>query len=592
MVAGISVSTGRIGTGRQAILRAACGVSFLLASLASPNLVAGAPGPSDVEQRIRRLFPGVLHRLAVANALKPSSQVVLGRKLSGFALANDPKSPPAPPGLKPEESRAWEAFTRRSMPASSLRVFLPGTYDQPFVAGLGGQRVVLKALGTGPAPATTRGGLVAYANAYEGVDSLNLVRDSGSEEFLLVREETPGRFFEYEVIEQKGIADIVVQDGKVHFVGMGDGPEIELDQPWLIEVGGEESKTAIAWEIARGGEGSPMCLRLRWKADGLKYPILIDPSFVSTGSLVTARYRHTATLLPSGKVLVAGGYNGSGNLSSAELYDSASGIFAATGALSTARSFHTATLLPSGKILVVGGAGNGSYLSSAELYDPATGTFTATGPLATARQFHTATLLPSGKVLVAGGDNGGVLSSAELYDAVSGVFTSTGPLATARYGHTATLLPSGNVLVTAGYKQGSLLDSAELYDPATGTFTATGPLATARQSHTATLLPSGKVLVGGATPAPSLLSVPNCTTRRRAPSRPRVRLQRSSTITRRPCCLPAMSSLRGAALPSCTTRPRARSRPRAPLPSAASTTRRPCCLPARPWSRGARAAGF
>ena len=71
-------------------------------------------------------------------------------------------------------------------------------------------------------------------------------------------------------------------------------------------------------------------------------------------------------------------------------------------------SDHTATLLPTGKVLVAGGCRVvGSDLSSAELYDPATGTWTATGSLGTARQHHTATLLPSGKVLVAGGHNSG-----------------------------------------------------------------------------------------------------------------------------------------------------------------------------------------
>ena len=66
-------------------------------------------------------------------------------------------------------------------------------------------------------------------------------------------------------------------------------------------------------------------------------------------------------------------------------------------------AYHTATLLPNGKVLVAGGSIAAAALSSAELYDPASGTWTATGSLGTARDSHTATLLPNGKVLVAGG---------------------------------------------------------------------------------------------------------------------------------------------------------------------------------------------
>ena len=236
---------------------------------------------------------------------------------------------------------------------------------------------------------------------------------------------------------------------------------------------------------------------------------LYDPAsgtWTATGSLGTARDLHTATLLPNGKVLVAGGDTGgpnASNLASAELYDPASGTWTATGSLAIARSLHTATLLPNAKVLVAGGFNDSSgYLASAELYDPASGTWIATGGLATARGGHTDTLLPNGKVLVAGGENGSnsssFLASAELYDPASGTWSATGSLATARVAHTATLLPNGKVLVAGGINDSSgVLASAELYDPASGTWSATGSLATARDSHTATLLPNGKVLVAG-----------------------------------------------------------------------------------------------
>ena len=138
-----------------------------------------------------------------------------------------------------------------------------------------------------------------------------------------------------------------------------------------------------------------------------------DPSWVNSASMGTVRQYHTATLLQSGKVLVAGGVGSSGYLSSAELFDPASGTWIATGSMGTARYLHTAMLMPSGKVLVAGGHNdtNGD-LNSAELYDPASGTWTATGSLRTGRRFHTATLLSSGKVLVVGGvGNSSLLSS-------------------------------------------------------------------------------------------------------------------------------------------------------------------------------------
>jgi hypothetical protein len=218
----------------------------------------------------------------------------------------------------------------------------------------------------------------------------------------------------------------------------------------------------------------------------------------STRSMSAPRWENIATLLPNGEVLVAGGGNSTGGLSSAELYNPAIGTWGSTGSMSTVRDFPTATLLPNGEVLVAGGINSTGYLASAELYNPATGSWSSTGSMGTARAFDTATLLPDGEVLVAAGQNpalpGVLLASAELYNPATGTWSSTGSMRTARSHHTATLLPDGEVLVAGGQVGGA---SAELYNPATGAWTDTGSMSTARSDHTATRLPDGEVLVAG-----------------------------------------------------------------------------------------------
>jgi galactose oxidase-like protein/Kelch motif protein len=225
---------------------------------------------------------------------------------------------------------------------------------------------------------------------------------------------------------------------------------------------------------------------------------LYDPAtgtWTLTGSLNVRHAAHTATLLFDGRVLVAGGTH---SFTSVELYDPATGTWTVTGSLTTPRyGYHTATLLSDGRVLVAGGRAD---VASVELYDPATGTWTVTGSLNTGRSDHTATLLANGTVLVAGGENQdmGALASAELYDPGTGNWTPTGSLNVRRWDHTATLLSDGRVLVAGGQSAGSALAGAEIYDPATGTWTVTGDLNTARGLHKATLLSDGRVLaVGG-----------------------------------------------------------------------------------------------
>ena len=234
----------------------------------------------------------------------------------------------------------------------------------------------------------------------------------------------------------------------------------------------------------------------------LTWADVYDPATGTWAAAATAtamaggRSRPTATLLPTGKVLLAGGINGMTILASTELFDPGADTWAATAtAMTAARSAQTATLLPSGKVLVAGGSAS----SSVELFDPAAGTWAAGAPPAIARKEHSATLLADGKVLLAGGSSSSVVTnSSELYDPATGLWTAVAAaMNVARSQHAATLLPSGKVLVAGGYASG-YLNSAEVYDPTAGTWTATATTMTvARQRPTATLLASGKVLVVG-----------------------------------------------------------------------------------------------
>jgi hypothetical protein len=245
--------------------------------------------------------------------------------------------------------------------------------------------------------------------------------------------------------------------------------------------------------------------------DSLASAELYDSSagtFAPTGSMAVGRQVHTATLLGNGKVLIVGGYDSNhDSLASAELYDPSAGTFAPTGSMSVGRWAHTATLLDNGKVLVAGGCDAGAEIlhaaSSAELYDPSTGTFAPVGNMTVGRYLHTATSLGNGKVLIAGGFErqvapvGGEVSSAELYDSAARTFTATASMTSERAGHAATLMNDGRVLITGGSGGGTMTASAELYDPAAGAFAATGDMTDARASHTATLLGNGEVLVAG-----------------------------------------------------------------------------------------------
>ncbi len=225
-------------------------------------------------------------------------------------------------------------------------------------------------------------------------------------------------------------------------------------------------------------------------------------TWATNNPMQIARWHQTATELTNGLVLIAGGiiYNVGGNFqdtNECELYNPATGVATPTASMQQHRSAHTATLLPDGTVLEAGGAGGSA---TSETYDPVSGTWSPLSTMRHVREVHTATLLPDGLVLVAGGydDNNGVeLASAELYDPSSSSWFDTGSMSYAGDTEAAALLSDGTVLVCGGSTDGGVVPNAAIYDPNTETWTDTTPMNEARAGHTATTLKDGRVLVEG-----------------------------------------------------------------------------------------------
>ncbi len=223
----------------------------------------------------------------------------------------------------------------------------------------------------------------------------------------------------------------------------------------------------------------------------------LSGTFTPTGPMNAPRQAFTLTALPSGHAVATGGSatatSGAG-AASAEIFDPASGRWVPTGSLNAGRLGHSATLLPSCRILIVGDN------PVAELYDVATGTFAPTGSETGQRSYHTATLLADGRVLLAGGVSGGnvPLATANVYDPATGAFTPTGPMTSPHSQGSATLLRDGRVVVSGGFSATNVLTAAvDVYDPTTNTWSAGPPMPYTSFDSASFTQADGRVLVVG-----------------------------------------------------------------------------------------------
>jgi hypothetical protein len=244
-----------------------------------------------------------------------------------------------------------------------------------------------------------------------------------------------------------------------------------------------------------------------------------DNSITPAGPMTIRRWSHTATTLSDGRVLVTGGRTGSTPttgivLATAEIYDPITNTWTETaGPMNVARRSHTATLLPDGRVLIAGG-GNGvstftqQPIQSVELFDPATGLFTLVGNMITKRLGHSAHLLRDGTVLLAAGSEGtGTFyptTAAEIFNPADNSFTSVGPM---NYSHLAQLpgeLRDGRIVFGSSYYNpphnstgGIITDESEIFDPVTKIFTPIDPMVKKRIDIGAQGLLDGSLLVAG-----------------------------------------------------------------------------------------------
>ncbi len=201
--------------------------------------------------------------------------------------------------------------------------------------------------------------------------------------------------------------------------------------------------------------------------------VLPNPAATSAIEGSHALVGATKTLLPDGRLLVAGGHDRTGHVrATLTTRDPLTGTVAVLGtALRFPRSAHTATVLPDGTVLIMGGVGQtGDLVSSAELFDPMSGEvqlLAAAAPIP--RAFHTATLLTDGRVLIAGGvfSNAVRATTIELWDYRAEHSKTLSPqVVLNRRNHIATLLADGTVLFSGGKDgDGSPLTNGQIFDP-------------------------------------------------------------------------------------------------------------------------------
>jgi hypothetical protein len=377
---------------------------------------------------------------------------------------------------------------------------VPRTADGTLRIGMenSSRRIEAHRVGARSVPAQLEGNVIVYRDASPGADVFLFTNGGTVEELVLVRER---------------------QTALDYTLDLPDGAALHAPSDTLIEARDERGTAWLrmrfdhAWDTAGNAvpvratlEGRNVRVRVPEEAP---LPVLIDPTWEGTADMVSPRQRLTAALLPSGRVLLAGGFVNSTVLASAEVYTPGAnemdpGAFTmVSGSMQDGRIYAAATPLPCGKVLITGGQKvlGGQDIASTDLFDPngdgGAGSLAPGPSMLSTHSRHSATLLPTGQVLV-------VNYFTEIFqadDSCSGTFLPGPPSVAGRRAHQAVLLDDGEVLIAGGLLGNqTALSSAEIYQPgdnSPGAFVQCGNMTEPRANFTATRLPDGDVLITG-----------------------------------------------------------------------------------------------
>jgi len=288
--------------------------AFFLALLVILALIESGPQAAFVP-RLKKDFPGLKAKWALLPALRYDA---------------------AESGISP----AGDAARSASSPT------FPKTYGRPYTIRIAGAAVEIRPVGASPSEAKIQDGIILYPGAYPDASVFLAASASEVEEFYYLESSKAPRRFVQE-LEPKGLIQSfrVGPQGDLEALDSSMTTVLRLSRPQVFDASGRRIEGRFDLAALPGGpsgEKPKTLLSISFDDDSLRYPVLIDPAWRAANTMSGERRYHTATLLPNGKVLAAGGMNASGDaLSTAELYDPVTGAWTATSPMSGPRAVLT-----------------------------------------------------------------------------------------------------------------------------------------------------------------------------------------------------------------------------------------------------------